>query len=391
MVLINSGKEKLLELAEQKHKHSISIFMPTHRRGKEVLERQDALTFKNHIQTARQTLKSQEVRPEEIDELMQPLETLLDDPNFWRHQQEGLAAFRNPDYFAVYHSPLPLENTFHINSRFLLQPLLPFAQPFPEYYVLQLGKNGVALYRANYFSIVPLDSEEEMPSSMDKVTKYYRFEKELQGFNAGMAGQGGVAAMYTSDDLANKEKNHLLADFFRLIDEGIRNLIGDQNAPLVIASVEYLQPIYREVNTYPHLHESGLTGNFDNVDINEIHRMANELLGDSLETKRQLRIEQYQNNNDNGLGSTDIRELLEAAASARIEALFVQTHTDVWGHFDEETMALTIHDSQQEESESLIDKLALLTMRYNGEVYVLDEVNLLGQQEPITAAALFRF
>ncbi len=378
----------MLELADQAHEHSISIFMPTHRRGKEVLERQDALTFKNHLQTVRQTLKEQDVRQNDIDDLLEPLEALLDDPNFWRYQQEGLAAFRSSDYFAVYHSPLPLENNLQLASRFQVHPLLPFAQPFPEYYILRFNKDGAELYRANYFSIVPLDTDEDMPSGMEKVTRYYRFQKELQGFNAG---NGAYATMYTSDDLANKEKKHLLADFFRLIDEGVRNQIGDQNVPLVLASVEYLQPIYREVNTYPHLLESGLTGSFDTVEINELHRMANELLGDTLEKERQLRIEQFQNNSGNGLTSTDLRELLEAAAASRIEALFVQANTDACGQFNEDTLSVTLHDEQQEDSESLIDKLALLTLRYNGEVYVLDEVDLLNRQDPVKAAALFRF
>lgn len=388
MVLVNAGKEKLLELANQSHEHSISIFMPTHRRGKEVLERQDALAFKNHLQTARQTLEEQSVRPDDIDELMLPLEALLNDPNFWRYQQEGLAAFRSPDYFAVYHSPLPLEENFRLASRFQLRPLLPFVQSFPEYYVLQLTKNGVQLYRADYFSIQAIDTTGAMPSGLEDITKYYGFEKELQGLNKG---KGGVATMYTSDDLQNKEKNHLLADLFRKVDEGVRSLIGDQHAPLLLASVDYLQPIYREVNTYPHLVEEGLAGNFEHVQPDELHRKANELLGDSLEKKRQLRVKQYQDNSGSERVSSDLQLLLEAAATGRIEALFVGTHAERWGRFDEYSLKTTLHDELRDDSESLIDTVSLLTLRYGGEVYVQEEVKLLENQEPVLAAGLFRF
>ncbi|GAB3274626.1 hypothetical protein GCM10027347_47630 [Larkinella harenae] len=388
MVLVNAGKEKLLELANQSHEHSISIFMPTHRRGKEVLERQDAIAFKNHLQTARQTLEEQSVRPDDIDELMQPLEALLDDPNFWRFQHEGLAAFRSPGYFAVYHSPLPLQENFRLASRFQLRPLLPFVQSFPDYYLLQLTKNGVMLYRANYFSINLVETEGVMPSDMGEITKYYGFEKELQGLTKG---QGGLATMYTSDDLQNKEKNHLLADYFRKVDEGIRSLIGDQNVPLVLASVDYLQPIYREVNTYPHLVEEGLEGSFERVQTDELHRMANDLLGDSLEEKRQLRIKQYQDNSGSDRVSDELVQLLEAAATGRIEALFVGAQAEQWGRFDDSTLTTDLHDEAREDSESLIDTLALLTLRYGGEVYVQEEVNLLENRQPVLAAGLFRF
>ncbi len=55
-----------------------------------------------------------------------------------------------------------------------------------------------------------------MPSGLDAVTKYYEFEEQLQGRTKG---PGGAMAMYsTNQDADNKEKDHLLADYFRLID-----------------------------------------------------------------------------------------------------------------------------------------------------------------------------
>ncbi|GAB4019333.1 hypothetical protein GCM10028808_56740 [Spirosoma migulaei] len=382
-------KDILLDLAMQTHAQSISLFIPTHQRGKEVNEGQDILAFKNHIQRIRQTLEAQSFRSNEITSLLRPLEALLDDTPFWRHQQQGLAVFRNPDFFAIFHSPIPLENSSWLDAKFHLQPLFPFAQQSPVYCLLQISKKGVSLFKADTYTIAPLDLVDSMPSGLEDVTKYYDFDEELQGRTNG---RNGAMTMYASnEDKDTKEKDHLLADYFRLIDAAIVEMMSTQNLPLVLASVAYFQPIYHDINTYPHLHKEGLTGNFDHTQPQELHQMAQELLGDSIEQDKQRRINQYQNSSGSEMVSSDARALLKAAVTGRIDALFLKTAASLWGHFDENTVKATIHDEKQDGDESLVEKIALLTLRNGGQVYVMDEVNLLKNQEPVDMAALFRY
>ncbi|GAB3013220.1 baeRF7 domain-containing protein [Spirosoma pulveris] len=390
MILVNSGKETLLDLAEKAHDQSISIFIPTHRRGKQVNERQDQIAFKNHVQTVRLALEARMVRSNDIDDLVEPMEALLDNPQFWRHQRKGLAVFRNPDHFSIFHSPIPFTDSSRLDSRFHLQPLLPFVQAFTIYYILQIGKNGVSLYQADPFSITLIDIAEVMPSGLDAITQYYDFEEELQGRTKG---RGGMAAVYTSDDSNEdqKAKDHLLADYFRLVNEGIIKLMGTQNAPLLLASVAYYQPIYQQVNTYPYLHEGGITGNFDHVKPEDMHEMANERLSKKFNETQQQRINQYQNSLGSDLVSSDLRQLLEAAVTGRIEVLFLEEDTELWGQFDEVTLATTIHDEQLDGDESLIEKVALLTLRHGGEVYVLDKASFPDSRNSINITALYRF
>ena len=388
-VLENVDKATLLDLASRTNDQSISIFIPTHQRGKEVNEGQDQIVFKNHVQRIRQTLESQSLRSNDVNDLMQPLEALLDDGQLWRHQQAGLAVFRNPDFFTYFHSPLPLESSSQIDSQFRISPLLPFAQRSPAYYLLQIGKNGIKLYKADTFTITEVDTTEAMPSGLDAVTKYYEFEEQLQGRTKGT---GGAMAMYTSNqDADNKEKDHLLADYFRLVNDAIVGIIGTQNLPLVLASVEYFQPIYREINTYPHLQEKSLTGNFDHTQPDEMHQTAQELLGDSIKQDRQRRIEQYQNSSGGDLVSSDMKQLLKASVKGQIETLFLKKGASVWGSLKEDTLRTSIHDERQAGDEPLIDSLALHTLRNGGEVYVLDEIDLLPNQQDVMATALFRF
>lgn len=391
MILVNAGKETLLALAAQVHPHSLSIFIPTHQRGRAVNEGQDLIAFKNHVQAARLALEAQDLRSNDIADLLQPLEDLLADPLFWRHQQAGLAVFRSPDYLAVFRSPLPLPDAHRLGPRFWLGPLLPFAQPFAGFYVLQISKKEALLHRADAFGMTPVDLSDELPAGLAEVTQYYDFEEELQGRPSG---GGGLTAAYTSDDSnrEQKEKDHLLADYFRLVDAAVTARLGAaQTAPLLLASVAYFQPLYRAVNSYPHLHAGGLTGNFDHTPPPELHALATALLGDGLAHTQQQRVAEYQNGSGSGLVAPDTRQVLTAAAAGRVQTLFLQAEAEVWGQFDEATLATAVHAQPQAGDGSLLDQAALLTLRHGGEVYVLDNAKLLDRTAPVAMTALLRY
>jgi hypothetical protein len=364
------------------------VYLPTHRKGLEVNEGYDRLRLKNYVQQIRAELQDQGLKSHQVAALLRPVEDLLDNWVFWRYQLEGLAVFGSHDFFAYYRSPLPFEENYQVGNRFLVKPLLPFAQPPRPYYLLKLGKNGVTLYKADRFNITEVDTEGLLPAGIEEVTRYYDFEQELQGRSA--AG-GGVAAMHRSDDMDNKHKDHLLADYFRMVDEGIRNLAGTDKAPLVLACVGYYQPIYRQVNSYPFLHESALTGNFDHAHPDELHREANALLGGYFQEGKHTQLERYRNSAGSGLVSGDLREILHASVSGRVDTLFLRPGAEAWGHFDEGHLTATLHDAYQEGDTSLVEQAALLTLQNGGRVYPLHADDALPGREASSLAALFRF
>ena len=71
---------------------------------------------------------------------------------------------------------------------------------------------------------------------------------------------------------ADDAKDRILR-YFRQIDAGLRDLLREAQVPLVLAGVEYLLPIYKEVNTYQHLLDGGISGNPEGVNF-DLHRQA---------------------------------------------------------------------------------------------------------------------
>jgi Bacterial archaeo-eukaryotic release factor family 7 len=59
-------------------------------------------------------------------------------------------------------------------------------------------------------------------------------------------GRGGV--VFHGQESANRVKDDLRRNFLQ-VDTGVRELIGEEGPPLVLAGVDYVLPIYAEVST----------------------------------------------------------------------------------------------------------------------------------------------
>jgi len=324
----------------------------------------------------------------EVDALLKPVEDLLDDWLFWRYLSEGLAIFRSATHFEFFQSPLPLPEQLEIDTRFHLMPLLPFTQPTRQYLIMHLDKSGVRLYRADPFTIVPVPFAISFPDGLEAVTQYYDFEEELQGRTRA---RGKDGAIYRSDDVGGKEKDHLLADYFRLVDEAFRAQFNQEDLPLVLAGPAYYHPIYRQVNSYPKLSPEGVTKSLEHALAAELQASANELLQDYFLTNRLRRTEQFANASGSDLTSGDLRSLLEAASLGRIEALFLREGAEAWGQFEENTLRAVLHDRRQPGDAPLLQLLALRTLEHGGEVYVVPGIDMPCGLETVPACALFRF
>jgi len=85
----------------------VSLFMPAHRGGSE----QDPIRCRNLLDTAADRLVTSGLRAPEARDFLAPARALLGKPLFWKHQCDGLALFRGPDFLRVYRLPLPLEES----------------------------------------------------------------------------------------------------------------------------------------------------------------------------------------------------------------------------------------------------------------------------------------
>jgi hypothetical protein len=104
-----------------------SVYLPTHPAGREV--RQDAIRLRNLLSTATKRLVSAGERALEVEALLQPARKLVDDEEFWRYQEQGLAVFSGPGFYRVHKLPVAVPEELLISNHFGIKPLLPLLDP----------------------------------------------------------------------------------------------------------------------------------------------------------------------------------------------------------------------------------------------------------------------
>jgi Bacterial archaeo-eukaryotic release factor family 3 len=378
------NRKGLKGLVANREDPCVSIFMPTHRKGPET--QQDPIRLKNLLRDAEQQLVELEIRPAEAREWLAPAAALMEDADFWQHQGDGLALFIAEGFFRYYRAPVSFEELAIVTSRFHLKPLLALFTEDGQYYILGLSQDQVRLLDCTRYGVteVPLEGT-SIPTSIREALRYDDPEKQLQ-FRSGEAGsaptgssrevsrgqmtdsrQGG--AVFHGQESANRGQDDLRR-YFLQVDRGVRELIGEEGPPLVLAGVDYILPIYAEASKYSNLVDQGITGNPDQLRAEELQEQAWPIVEPHFREAREIAAAKYREMLNKGLASHDIKEIIVAAEQGRVDSLFVALEVQVWGTVSPEAGKVQIHQGPETGDEDLLDLAALQTLSNSGAVFV---------------------
>lgn len=368
----------------------VSIFVPTHRIGPET--QQNPIRLKNLLGKAEEDLVAAGLRPPEAQKLLQPAETLLHDGLFWQHQSDGLALFVSPERFQHYRLPFDFEELAVVAERFHIKPLLPLLSGDGRFYVLALSQNEIRLLQGTRYSVSEVDLG-EVPDSLAEALKYNDPEKRLQFHTSTRTpgGKGQRPAIFHGHGVASADdpKDYILR-YFHQVDEGLGDLLGGEETPLVLAGVDYLLPLYKEANTYPHLVAEWIEGNPEELRAEELHEQAWPILRPLFLKAKREAAAQYRQLAGAGSerASSDLEEVIPAAYVGRVETLFVALHTQRWGAFDADTYEVRLHNEEEPGDEDLLDLAAVHTLVNGGTVYAVEPEKV---PDGTPLAAVFRY
>ena len=380
------SKRKLEELTGKPKGPCASIFLPTHQTG--VDTRQDPIRLKNLLGEAKEKLVARGLRTTEADAILEPAQGLPEDELFWRHQADGLALFLSQGVFHSYRLPLSFGELAIVTDRYHLKPLLPLLAGDGRFYVLALSQNEVRLLGASRYSADEIELGDDVPESLADALKFDDPEKQLQ-FHTGSSGGegGGSTAVFHGHGAEDDSKDDILR-YFRKIDRGLRDVLKGQEAPLVLAGVDYLLPIYREANTYPELVEEGTTGNPEDLSVEELHERAWKIVGPRFSEARREAAERYAELAGTGRTSTDPQEVIQAAYYGRVDTLFGASGVRRWGSFDPGAGEVDLHDEPEAGDSDLLDFAAVQTILNGGAAYLTDLDKIPGGAD---VAGVFRY
>lgn len=382
----NLTLDQIEGLAQQTQSPNISIFLPTHRAGQDT--QQDPIRFKNLLREAELSLLDRGMAPREVSALLQPAQSLLDEAHFWQYQRDGLAVFIAPDDFHYYRLPFRVEELLIIARFYYVKPILPLFTHNGHYYILAISQDEVRLFEGTRHSVGQIDLPEGTPQSLDEALQFDDPEKQLQ-FHSGTSpstAQGGIrAGMFHGHGGSEEEQKERIERYLNLVDSGLREIFKEQQAPLVMAGVDYLLPIYHKVSEYGHIMKEGITGSPEHLRAEELQEQAWPIVEPYFRQEVEQVVEQYQQLAVTGKATDNLEEIVAAAFYGRVDKLLLAVETQIWGIFDPDAGQVIHHQAEQSQEDDLelLDFAAMQTLQKNGSVYVLSE-----EEMPINAPAI---
>ncbi|MEO0646780.1 MAG: hypothetical protein AAFZ17_11575 [Cyanobacteria bacterium J06650_10] len=365
--------------SEQKSPY-ISIYLPTHEAGAAV--QQDPIRLKNLLSEAERKLSELGFSEEDSQDMLRSAAALLEDTSFWQNQKSGLALFISSEQFAYYRVPLALEPFTFVGNRFYISPLLPLVSNDGLFYVLATSQNQVTLYQATRQQIQPVDLG-DTPRSLEVALRYDDPSESLQGHGTGSSGEQTV---FHGQGSGKDSENTDILRFFHLLSDGVENVLAGQSAPLIFVGVDFLFPIYQQANKYPHLMETAVDFQPDQLSATEIHEKALSIVQPHLAANMQKQRDQYGSLADKEQATEDIAQILNAAFNGQIDTLFIAKNSQAWGQFDSGSRTVTYHEKQTADSEDLLELATSQALATEANVYVLDAEEL--PTKAIAAATL---
>lgn len=379
---------KLEGLLHESKDICISIYLTTHPVGRE--QQQNPVRFKNLLSQTREGLMERGMRPPEIEALIAPADELLSDQYFWQHQSNGLVVFISTNISETYRLPVEFESLVVIADNFHIKPILPFVSGNKHFYLLALSQNKIRLLQGNRYHISEINPV-NLPTSLSEALKFDDPEKQLQ-FHTGTRTPGTTNArpsIFHGHGVTKDDSKTDLLRFFQKVDRGMMEFLQHEQAPLVLASVDYLFPIYQKANSYSHIVNDVISGNPDERDNKELHEEAWKLVRPIFNHDLLEALERYQelSNSGSDLASNVLPEVVIASHHGQIEILFVTLNLQVWGRYHENQMVVEQHTEFQPGDQDLLDLAATQTLRNGGKVYALQPEQM---PQPVIAA-IYRF
>lgn len=373
------------ELIEHRDGPCVSVFLPTHRTSPE--SAQDPIRLRNLLDEAEERLVAGGLRSTEAKEVLEPGRKLLEFGEFWSYQSDGLAVFLAPGWSQFFRLPLEFPELVVVADRFHIKPLLPLLLGGGRFYVLALSQNEVRLLEGSRQSVEEVELE-DVPRNLREALKYDDLEKEQQFRVAGRGGRG-APAVFHGHGIGGEVDKVLLERYLRQVDEGLWEVLREERAPLVLASVGYERAMFRKVTRYPYVLEEGIEGNPEKLRAQELHERAWAIVEPVFTGAREEAAERYREAAGSGEAvASNVEEVVRAALEGRVETLFVLLEQQRWGMVDPQTLEVVVHADRRPGDEDLLDRAAVETLLTSGTVFAVPPEEVPG---PGPAAALLRY
>lgn len=387
-------RNDVAQLANTEAKPCVSIYMPLEREA----DKQDKnrILLKTLLKEARQTLVSQQGMDEEdAVSLLEPAAALIDNGRFQVEYEDGLALFLTPETATSYALPLNFAQEVVVGPRFYLTPLLPYFTHNGRFYTLALSQDEIRLYHSTRYNTHYVELGDDVPDSLADAMRWEDPEQQMQwhtsiGSEAMSVGASAVRrAMFHGHGVGDEEMDkNQIRRYFQQVDDGIQEILGDDQIPLVLAGVDFLHPLYREASDYDSIVDETIQGNPEQWSAKELHQKAWQIMEPIFAQEQEAAAARYGDLTNTEEASDNLDAIVPAAHYGQVDVLFVSAEAKQWGQFDPATGDISRDDRPTAENIELLNDAAMRTFLQDGVVYAIAPEDMPSDQP---AAAIFRY
>ncbi|HSV73761.1 MAG TPA: hypothetical protein VLH79_08380 [Chthonomonadales bacterium] len=344
----------------------LSLYMPTHRRPPD--NQQNPIRFRNLLRALRESLCAR-YSGREAAPLLDPLERLADDRDFWNRTLDGLAALASPAGFHVYRLQQTVREMAVVAPSFRTKPLLQVLGATDRYQVLALDSRRLDLLEGGRDALDPVDLAPGVPRCIEEALGQATTEPRLTVASHGGAEEFGAHRVHGG----RKEEAEVdTSRFFRAVDQSVLDAHSiPSGLPLLLAALPEHQSVYRRIAQNRLLLADGLETNPFALAPEALRERAWSVVAPRVEARMGALARAYADARARGLGEEDLAEVAAAVAAGRVATLLLEADRDVAGRLDPASGAFWPGELADASGEDALDGLGQLAVRRGAQVVVL--------------------
>lgn len=362
----------LAALATREPVVAVSIFLPTHTSGRET--RQDPIRLNNLIGQARAALLDGPADKTEADNILGPAAALVDDHQFWQHQQEGLALFLEPGGARVHQVGVSLPEHVAVGPTFSLRPMLPAVAADGSYFVLTITADQVDLFHGSRFSLARVDAS-ALPNSVADLPGEADYENPVQASPVARPNTGSIdvsnAQVY--GDSPTEWRKQRLVDFVRRTAGAVENHLVDGREPVVVIADTEIAGHFQKLTNLGSRLAGVIDTNPEALSDGDIHSAAYEVVRSQLDSGLDEvfgRLSALLAAGD-GRAAIEVHDVVRAATQGRVETLLVIEDGVVSEHYDEAADQFRAASPGGGSGDDLLETAVRCTLRHKGDIHLV--------------------
>jgi hypothetical protein len=179
-----------------------------------------------------------------------------------------------------------------------------------------------------------------------------------------------------------------MTQYARGVDAAVRGVVAGSGLPLVLASLEPMDSIYRGINTYPHLLGTTIQGNPETTTIADLSTAVRGVLDAQYAQEIAELKERFAEARTVGRASTDITDVARAATFGAVGTLFIDIDEVIPGFVDDETGVVSLATGEDAASYGVVDVIARRAFLAGGRSYAVRRDDI---PEGASVAAILRY